>query len=192
MLVWSRCGLGFVASRDNGRGTCPSRPSCGGLQSVVASPLAGGREALERSTPPATRSALAPAVANTAQLAVESLRLQGKDHRADLAFDRPHRCCDSPPCLSIPGTPLSEVRGGAGVARRDRSSRPPLQAFASFFSALAVQPLELLTQLRHPSLCSPSLDSWRGRGGPFAALHSSREDSRGAWRARGDTGHLRL
>ena len=63
-----------------------------------------------RALPPSSWGVLAlapaPAVADTGRLAVESPCFQGKDRRADLAFDRAHHCCDSPTCLPIPGTLL--------------------------------------------------------------------------------------
>jgi hypothetical protein len=80
-------------------------------------------------------------VANMSRLAVESACFQGKDHCADLAFDRPHRCCDCPPCLSLPGTHLSEV-GGRGRSKGLRLG-DPLPGLRVFFSRSSCSALEL-------------------------------------------------
>jgi hypothetical protein len=86
---------------------------------------------------------------------VESARVQGKDHCADLAFDRPHRCADSHPCLPIPGTHLSKVGRGRGRSK-EPTIEDPSPGSRAFFSC-----------------SSRSAARVRSRAAPFTSARSS-------------------
>ena len=86
-------------------------------RAVLVSPLAGEWRGSARGV-----RGFDPAAGNPFR--VESARFQGKDHCADLAFDRPHHCCDSPACLPIPGTHRSEVGRSRGRSKGLRLGNP--------------------------------------------------------------------